>query len=304
MPFENTHLFLADKVLKSLQNEDLTEILKEHLDYYYLGSIFPDTLFYARDDKLSQVAFRLHGDDGQPTNRFVFDVLDRIREQGSLRDFAFAAGFLTHCAADITFHPVVFYISGYMPDASEQAKQRTSFLHWQYETLIDQLLNDRFRLEELVQPSLVRDLAAPDVLGIDADTLVRHLEKQRGYFLKIRSRFYYHIFRILSRLRVVPPESVAGFYQSLNKGDITLPKRIPFRDVVSGEERETSLEDLTEQSVDLGGRLVVAAHDYFTSAIGRQECEAIMKGESLHTGKRGKTLKDVRHAASISDFST
>lgn len=304
MPFENTHLFLADKVLKSLQNEDLIGILKGHLDYYYLGSIFPDTLFYARDDKLSRVAFRLHGDDGQPTNRFVFDVLDRIREPGSLRDFAFAAGFLTHCAADITFHPVVFYISGYMPDASEKAKQRTSFLHWQYETLIDQMLNDRFRLEDLVQPHLVRNLAGPDALGVDADTLIRHLEKQRGYFLKIRSRFYYHVFRVLSRLGIVPPESVAGFYESLNNGDITIPERIGYRDVVSGEVIETSLEDLTDQSVDLGGRLVEAAHDYFTGTIDRQDCEAIMKGESLHTGKRGKTLKDVRYAASISDIST
>ena len=299
MPFENTHLYLADKVRQALKDDDLTGILTKHLDYYYLGSIFPDTLFYAKEDKLSRVAYRLHGDDGRPTNRFAFDVLDRIRESGSGRDVAFVSGFLTHCAADITFHPVVFYISGYRPDAGEQAKQKSSYLHWKYETLIDRLLNDRFRFEELVQPQLVRNLVAPDVLGIDADTIIRHLEKQWGYFNKIRSRFYYHVFRVLSRLGVVPPESVAGFYESLNTGDITLPERIGYRDVVSGEVMETSLEELTEQSVALGRRLVAAAHRYLKGEITRKECETIIKGQSLHTGKLGDTLQDVRYAAEI-----
>ena len=297
MPFENTHLYLADKVRQVTNDDDLTGILTDHLDYYYLGSIFPDTLFYAKEDTLSRVAYQLHGDDGRPTSRFAFDVLDRIRESGSGRDFSFVSGFLTHCAADITFHPVVFYISGYMPDASEQAKQKSSYLHWKYETLMDKLLNDQFRFEELVQPQLFRNLVAPDVLGIDVGTIIKHLEKQRGYFNKIRSRFYYHLFRVLSRLGAVPPESVAGFYESLKANDITFPERIGYQDVVSGEVIETSLEELADQSVDLGSRLVATAYGYFKGDLARDECEAIMKGESLHTGKLGKTLQDVKYSA-------
>lgn len=300
MPFENTHLYLADRVRLTLRDDELSGILEEQLDYFYMGSIFPDTLFYAKQEKLSRVAYRLHGDDGRPTSRFVFDVLERIRATGSRRDFAFVAGFLTHCAADITFHPLVFYISGFMPGASQQAKQKSSYLHWKYETLIDKRMNDRFRFEDLVRPRLVKGLVAPDVLGVAAGTVIRHMEKQRDYLGKIRSRFYFHVFRVLSRLGLVPPESVAGFYESLKTGDIDLPEHIVYRDVLTGEEKEASLETLAEQSVALGGRLVAAAHDYFRGAIGREACEAIMKGESLHTGRLGKTLKDVRHAADVS----
>ena len=103
----------------------------------------------------------------------------------------------------------------------------------------------------------------------------------------------------MSRLGVVPPESVAGFYESLKTGGIALPERIAYRDVVSGEEMETSLEALTQKYVGLGERMVVAAHAYFTNKIDKKACALVMKGESLHTGKVGKTLKDVRHAAAI-----
>ena len=80
------------KVRQTIENDDLSAILAGHLDYYYLGSIFPDTMFYAKKNTLSRVAYRLHGDDGRPTNRFAFDVLDRIRESKRLPDLAFVAG--------------------------------------------------------------------------------------------------------------------------------------------------------------------------------------------------------------------
>ena len=98
---------------------------------------------------------------------------------------------------------------------------------------------------------------------------------------------------------MVPPEAVAGFYESLKTGDISLPERIPYRDVLTGKEMETSLSELSDKTVDLGCRLVVAAHDYFKGAISRDECEQTMKGESLHTGQLGKTLQDVKHSASL-----
>ncbi len=77
---------------------------------------------------------------------------------------------------------------------------------------------------------------------------------------------------------------------------------IPYRDVLSGEEMETSLEELADRSVNLGCRLVAAAHDYFTGTISREMCEETIVGESLHTGRLGKTMQDISHSASISNI--
>lgn len=56
MSFENTQLFLADKVRHKLQGDGSAIALKEYLEYYHLGAVFPDVLFYSKDDDLSQVA--------------------------------------------------------------------------------------------------------------------------------------------------------------------------------------------------------------------------------------------------------
>jgi magnesium transporter len=68
------------------------------------------------------------------------------------------------------------------------------------------------------------------------------------------------------------------------------------------EEMETSLEELADRSVNLGCRLIAAAHDYFTGTISREMCEETIVGESLHTGRLGKTMQDISHSASISNI--
>jgi hypothetical protein len=54
--FENTQVFLADKVRHKLQGDGSAIALKEYLEYYHLEAVFPDVLFYSKDDDLSQVA--------------------------------------------------------------------------------------------------------------------------------------------------------------------------------------------------------------------------------------------------------
>jgi hypothetical protein len=54
--FENIQLFLSDKVRHKLQGDGSAIALKEYLEYCHLGTVFPDLLFYSKDDDHSQVA--------------------------------------------------------------------------------------------------------------------------------------------------------------------------------------------------------------------------------------------------------
>lgn len=296
MPFENTHLFLADQIRQKLRG-DLVHMVEEYPHHFYLGAVFPDTLFYSKNDDIFQTAYQLHGDDGSPTNRFVFEVLDHIKGSGDRRNFSFIAGYLTHCAADITFHPLVFYLSGQIANADAKQKQRGAYLHWYYETMIDRHLNDRFNLHEWVHPALIADLIAPQILDIDAAMIAKTLKRQIRYFSMIRSRFYYYAFRVLCGTRFVPPETIAGFYDHLKTEDINLPEVIHYRDLFSGEHRETTLNDLTDKTTALGYRLIDSAYLYFSESITRDECKKTIAGENLDTGRLDKTARHIRFAS-------
>jgi len=103
MPSENTHIYFADQIREKINNHILKRLISDHMDYYFLGSTFPDILFYSKDKQISKIAYNLHGEDGVPTNQIIFNLLDEIRFKKDKNNFSFIAGFLTHYAVDITF---------------------------------------------------------------------------------------------------------------------------------------------------------------------------------------------------------
>jgi hypothetical protein len=182
MAFENTHIYLANRILKEISDNGLKQLISDHIDYYFLGSIFPDILFYSKYKRAVHIAYNLHGEDGLPTNRIIFDLLDRIKIDKDGKNFSYVSGLLTHYAVDITIHPVVFYFSGYKPNSSKQEDERSAYLHWHYETGIDKRVNDRFFLDEIINPETINDIVISQILGIDKTIIGDALKKQIKYF--------------------------------------------------------------------------------------------------------------------------
>ena len=80
MVYENTHLWAAEQIRSRIKNSTIEETIGSNLDYYHLGAIFPDVLFYSKNPEISEAAYFLHGETGAPTNAFIFEVLDQIRD--------------------------------------------------------------------------------------------------------------------------------------------------------------------------------------------------------------------------------
>jgi len=56
MAYENTHLYIAEKIRKLIGNNSIKQVITSNLNQYYLGSIFPDTLSYSKKSKLTHCA--------------------------------------------------------------------------------------------------------------------------------------------------------------------------------------------------------------------------------------------------------
>jgi len=300
MASENTHIYLADRIRGEIDDDVLKRFISGHADYYFLGTIFPDILFYSKVKQLIDLAYNLHGEDGLPTNRIIFDLLDRIKAKNDWKNFSFVSGLLTHYAVDITFHPVVFYFSGYKPNGSKQEDDRSAYLHMHYETSIDKQVNDRFYLDKIINPETITDLVIPQVLDIDPSILGDALKRHIKYFSLTRSRFYFVIFQVLCKLGFFPARVIAGFHENLNKDKTRLPDPIQYKDVITGEPKKTTLNDLIEEAIQSGCRMIETAYAYYTGRINKDECKRVIAGHSLETGQVGKRTADIRFSARVS----
>ena len=115
--------------------------------------------------------------------------------------------------------------------------------------------------------------------------------KQKGM---VRNRFYYYVFRVLRLVGAVPPETVGGFFANLKTENVSLPEIITYKDIISGKERETSLEQLSAKTIALGCQFIDAAYQYYNGSITRGETEEIIAGQNLATGRLGQTKADIR----------
>ena len=240
MVYENTHLWAAEQIRSRIENRLIAETIGSYTDFYYLGAIFPDILFYSRDPRLSRAAYFLHGDTGVPTNAFIFDVLDQVKDRPDEKTLVFIWGFLTHCAMDIVFHPVVFYFSGYAPQDDQTSQLHSEYLHLHYETIIDRHFNKGIYLENMIKPALVKGLAIPSIRNIFCRDIENCLKKQIFYFRLIHSRLYYLIFKRFAKKGLVDKRLVAGFYANLDVETKKLPEKLSYRDIISGSHDQSS----------------------------------------------------------------
>jgi len=294
MVYENTHLWAAQQIRSRIENRQIAETIGDRADFYYLGAVFPDVLYYSKDPVISRVAYFLHGDTGVSTNAFIFDALDLIRVTPDENTLVFIWGFLTHCALDIVFHPVVFYFSGYAPQDDPTSQLHKEYLHLHYETIIDRHFNKGSFLENMINPAIVKDLTLPPMRNISHRDIQNCLKKQIFYFRLIHNRLYYWIFKVLAQMGLADKRLVAGFYANLAVETKTLPQKLIYRDIISGSNSETTLEDLMEESITLAVKMIGAAYEYYAGNIIRQSCQNTIAGHNLDTGWVNKTKADIR----------
>ena len=294
MVSENTHIYFANRVLRLLADEEINTILSDDSNEYFLGSIFPDILYYSKEPGADDVASQIHGSDGRPTNQLIFRLLEMARDQDNTKLFSLTSGILTHYAADITFHPVIFYYSGKDLEAKSIDKDRSSYRHIHYETALDVELNNHFYLDQMIRPGALDFLDDFSWLGIPKKTLIRALRRQIAFYRLTRRRHYYYLFRVLSRIGLFPARAIGGFHTNLSRDAARLPDSIEFRDVVNGESKKTTIDDLVTDTLNLAEHMINVAYRYYRRQIDREKAEEVIAGQSLETGQVGTCNADIR----------
>lgn len=137
MPKERSHWLLARQVVDRLTPGPLADAVLAYEEFLYAGAVAHDSPYYVMDDKAAQrVADRLHGTHGHDPYE-PFRTLATYRQALGAPAFAFGLGALTHLAADVTFHPIVFSWTGDLSASDPELSRGWRYRHHACETALD-----------------------------------------------------------------------------------------------------------------------------------------------------------------------
>ncbi len=296
MPKENTHLHFAYGLLEEFRGHDIRRDVSENMRHYLLGSITPDTFYYGNSASLRSISESFHGKDGNPTNTTIVQVLDHARDK---KDISFILGFISHCALDITFHPVIYYLSGNYYDPSPQKRARAVYLHRHLETCLDLDIRNSMRLPRLIRAKYLKGLVFEEIISqtfkVPVISLRHSLKRQIIFNVLFTINAIYHLARLASKTGLFKDVSQLGLFYGDAVHDEQLPSILEVADLIDGRQWTTTINELFSNARTLAKSMMEAAYGYWMKSLTRDEMLHAIPGLSLDTGRLGVSASSIRH---------
>jgi Zinc dependent phospholipase C len=316
MPKEVTHWLIAQRAADHLKSQPylISSKTRQSLAAYpamvLLGATFHDALYYALYREASHnkhcdaVADRLHGSQGEDTFEIVRAFVACIRQRSSLESDdddddalrAFLLGVVTHYAADVVFHPYIYFASGNWHGKGLLAAQAN---HRALESALDLAFCQThgstvhaFSLHQFLKES---SLELQDVLqrlgqasyfdgNDDATKGVLHGYRTLAYIRRFATHALVNTvfdvvephlsptLRAYTALRTTP-------HSCFGVPDVTA--KLHYRHPITGEECESTLEEMFDAAVEESVRMWGLVETAIEGGVLRE------KGKSLEVGLEG-----------------
>lgn len=297
MPKENTHLFFADMLLKRMDNQELFILLGERINFFYLGSVTPDTFYYSKHRRLQAISDYLHGVSGNPANDIILESLELAKRARNEEDLAFLFGYMSHCALDSVFHPIIYFLSDNYYDSKTAV-----YLHRHLETFLDRRVNNSFFLDELIAANIVTSLTffktVSDRFAITEGDILKSFSRQRKGHKLFKSKLAYYVILFLNEAGIMRNrEELALFYYNLSRDHKAFPDECKYRDPITGERQFSTIDGLLESSLNMASEMIMRAYDYYNNRIALTQCIEILSGKSLETGKLSCSVSDSKYTS-------
>lgn len=303
MPKERTHWHLARRAAGRLTEGQLADAVLAYPEHLLLGAVSHDTGYYALGDPQAKAASdRAHGTGGDSYERFraLLARKDTLGAPG----LAFGFGALTHLAADVVFHPLVFSWTG---DA--EAPDRGLRLGWLYrhqacETALDVHLEAVWGLAPARLYGALLRRAEPSVIPVVEAFLGGSVRPWITAHHRFQGLFHRGWARLLARAAAVghpggDGDWSAAFYGLVPRPQAVFEGTLTWVDPVTGEPGAATLNELVgrfDALVDLLGAEWEAAWlrggCFFPGTV----------GPALDTGVRCDRPQAKRHFAPKAEF--
>ncbi|MCS7205050.1 MAG: zinc dependent phospholipase C family protein [Leptospiraceae bacterium] len=168
MPKEISHIYFAQQILDILP-EEIQETISKHKELYFYGSVAPDIYYYYLPlnksyQKLAKmdIGKKIHDSSNnlQPIHHLLDDLKNYPYELKN-KILCFVAGYLTHVAADIVFHPYIYSITGHYFHNDSKIQNFAQRNHRLFETCMDLFILKKIYKQSIKEFSLHQKLTIP-----------------------------------------------------------------------------------------------------------------------------------------------
>ena len=267
---ERTHIVFAQTVYSKIDVPEIKKIIKDNMEWYFLGCIAPDIFYYSKDPKLEYISECLHGKHGFLTNKVIFDL---AKDSNSKDVQAFIMGYITHCVLDMSMHPIINSFTGDY-NSSLEAKAK----HRQIETELDLLLSHEDVLH-LLPNHIHKDFLFVNWLDLEFNIKYSQFKASYNRMLKLtklfKSRIAYKIAAIFAKDKSILPL----FYNCAEK-TCAEEKLLPQIQM----QNKNFLDKNIEIAVDETCLRVINVHKFILKWISVAEAKLVVKAENLDTG--------------------
>jgi hypothetical protein len=157
------------------------------------------------------------------------------------------------------------------------------------ETCLDKDLKNPFRFHKIIRTALLKGHVYERIISrdfaVDSQTIRHVLRRQIISNYLFTHKTAYRIFRTLTRLGLITDSAFLGlFYADTAYGDC-LPQTIMMKDIITGEDRTTTVADLFSQARKNALPMMKAAYGFRKGIVDRDELLKTIPGLSLDTGR-------------------
>jgi hypothetical protein len=274
---------LARRAADRLPPGPLADAVLAYEEFLLAGAVAHDSPYYQLGDaEAKRTADRLHGAGGH-------DSFDPFRNLATYRQglgapaFAFGLGALTHLAADVTFHPMVFSWTGDADAPDPEARHGWMYRHQACETALDLHLEALWRRAPIRTYAKLVRRAGPSLIAIQGAWAQGDAKPWISAQSQLQGLFRYRTVGALARLLAWKNPAgegdwSAGFYPGRPVFHPAFLGALEWVDPVTGAPGRATLEDLVDR------------FDSFAADLAAEWTRAWLEGTEPFAGAVGPAL--------------
>ena len=252
MPKENTHLYFAKRLLDSPVEKEIMEPMGNSKREFYLGCIFPDSFYYHPQKDVEELSGMLHG-RGENAGQLIIALIKTAKRNRSIRDYAFAMGYISHWSLDKIFHPVIEQLCEDYPDPRSGTGLNTVYHHRLLETDLDRRVNNGCYVHEMIDLNSLSALYSMQLLAehtrIDETEFQTAFKRQKRINRMMTRKWAYIWARLLKLVgKKGMNEILPLFYAHLKIHREPFPDAVYDEPSENNEQKYRSVENLFQQA--------------------------------------------------------